>query len=369
MRNLNILIKPASSECNMNCSYCFYRDEAKYRQTYSYGIMPYEILEKVVKASVLSSEESCSFLFQGGEPTLAGLDFYKKAVEYQNKYKNPKIKIFNSIQTNGFAVDCEWCEFFQKNNFLVGLSLDGPEKIQGENRKDICGNNSFENVLNTLKLLKKHGINFSVLSVITDTVADNTGKIYRFFRKHGIKQIQFIPCLESEHTERKFLSAEKYGKFLVEIFDLWYDDLINGDYISIRHIENYIRILLNIPPEECGTTGNCNIQFVTEADGSIYPCDFYVTDSWRLGNINGDSFEKIRRNSIAEKFINRSLTVPEDCLSCENYGLCKNGCFRNREDGKNIYCKPLSYFFKKRKDKLFKAANIIRMRQNRFIYK
>lgn len=361
MPAITVMIKPASSECNMNCSYCFYKEEANSRKKYSFGKMSDETLEKIIFSALNYAENSCSFLFQGGEPTLAGIDFYKKVMEYQKKYQKKGVSIHNSIQTNGILLNDEWCEFFHLNKFLVGLSLDGTERTHGKYRKDNAEGNTYQKVLNAAYLLKKHKVEVNILTVVTDDIVNNTGKIYRFFKQNGFLQLQFIPCIESCNTEKRtFLSVEKFGKFLVDIFDLWYKDFLRGEYISIRHIENYIQMIIGKCPGECGKNGICNINIVTEADGSVYPCDFYAVDKWLLGNINKNSFSEIMKEKKIKEFIDRSKDIPEECFSCEIYCLCKNGCFRERVNSKNIFCNAYKYFFSKRKEKLIWAVDIIK---------
>ena len=358
---LGILIKPVSSQCQMACEYCFYRDESKNREKTSFGNMSEEILETIIKKAFAEKKTALSFLFQGGEPLLAGKPFFKKIVEFQKKYNLNGIETYNSVQTNGLLIDDEWCSFFRENHFLVGISIDGTKKIQDKYRKNAQGKSFFEKIAAAAKTLKKNGVEFSVLSVVTNETVPETEKIYHFFRESGFLNLQFIPCIEPFDLSREFLSKENYGIFLVKIFDLWYNDLKNGTYVSIRHIENYIRILFGITPEECGTNGKCQIQFVTESDGSVFPCDFFALDKYLLGNIVEKSFAELLNSQNALKFLEETnrcdkAKIKNNCVSCEAFPFCKNGCFRYRNDGLNIFCESYKYFFKKRKDRLFKAA-------------
>ena len=273
MPTVNVLIKPASSACNMCCSYCFYQDVASNRETAFQGMLSSDMLERVVAASMEYAEGSCTFLFQGGEPTLAGLDFYRKLIELEKKYAKPGVKLSHAIQTNGYCMDEEWCAFFKAHNFLVGVSLDGPADFHNFNRKDHEGKHTYNQVMRGISLLERFGAAYNILCVLTGRNARSIQRIYHFYRKQGFRWLQFIPCLEplgqEWGKEPYHLSVEEYGDFLIRIFDLWLDDLRRGIYISIRHIDNWLQILMGGQPESCGMTGRCSIQFVVEGDGGV----------------------------------------------------------------------------------------------------
>lgn len=214
MPPINILIKPASSACNMACSYCFYQDVAQHREQAFEGMLSLADMERVIQAGMEYAEHICSFAFQGGEPTLAGLDFYRRVVELQQKYARPGVTVRNAIQTNGMLVDEEWARFFAQQHFLVGLSLDGPADLHNLNRRDAAGEGTFNRVLRAAQLMDKHGVEFNILCVVTGRNARSVEKIYRFYRKQGFRWLQFIPCLEpmeQQRGEEKYhLSAEGY---------------------------------------------------------------------------------------------------------------------------------------------------------------
>lgn len=368
MPPVSILIKPASSACNMACDYCFYRDVTCHRQTDFQGMLSLETMEKVVAAATEFAEGSCSFLFQGGEPTLAGLDFYRGMVTLIEKYKK-KLVINYAIQTNAFRLNEEWCSFFKEQHFLVGVSLDGPAELHNMNRKDVAGRNTFNDVMKSIELLRRFHVDFNVLCVLTGKNARSIERIYRFFTKQGFSHIQFIPCLEPfdqpRGKERYHLSVEEYGNFLVRLFDLWYNDLLNGHYTSIRHLDNWLQILNGGHPESCGMMGHCSIQFVVEGDGGVYPCDFYVLDEFRLGTVREDRFEDMIHSAAAQQFLQDSLPVPKECRQCPYFALCRNGCRRNRvadAEGlppRSYYCAALKHFFDSRLPQLRQAATIL----------
>lgn len=374
MPPVNILIKPASSKCNMRCRYCFYHDVASMRKIKDLGVMKEETLKKLIKNGIDYGDHLVSFAFQGGEPTLAGLDFFEKVVFWQKQYLKESgkknLRIHNAIQTNGYLIDDKWAAFFKKHHFLVGLSLDGPANVHDKNRLDVCGEGTFSRIMKSVDFLNQYQVAYNILSVVTGQNAMAAKRIYRFFVRNHFKYLQFIPCLEPLEEERGVegyhLCVKDYGQFLIDIFDLWFADFKLGVYTSIRHLDNWIFMLLGEPPEACNMNGHCSIQFVVEGDGGVYPCDFYVLDEWRLGEVGESSFDELVHTEKARKFIRDSIAVPEECRRCRYQNLCRNGCKRDRVlDGgtgvlKNYYCKAVYLFFSEREKELLEAAELVK---------
>jgi len=369
MPAVNVLIKPASSACNMRCEYCFYRDVADHREHAFEGMLSVASMEKVMAAATEYAEGLCSFAFQGGEPTLAGLDFYRQTVALGKKYRRPGLEIRYAIQTNGYCIDDEWAQFLAENNFLVGLSLDGPAELHDLNRKDNHGKRTHDKVMRAVRLFEKYHVEYNILCVVTGKNARSIQRIYQFYKKQNFRWLQFIPCLEPLEQERGgevyHLSPRDYGDFLIRLFDLWYQDLQKGEYISIRHLDNWLSILLRERPESCDMMGHCSVQFVVEGDGGVYPCDFYVLDEWRLGTVGEQSFQEMAESSTAKRFIEASLRVPETCRACPVYPVCRNGCRRNRLMQENLvdrnyYCEAYRRFFLERRRELLSAVQLIR---------
>jgi uncharacterized protein len=354
MPNLCIMIKPASSLCNLRCRYCFYRDIASKREHDNLGLMSETTLETLVRETLDWSDQVCTFAFQGGEPTLAGLDFYQKLIRLQTKYNTRQIRIQNTIQTNGFSLDQDWAAFLHDNQFLVGLSLDGPAEIHNLNRVDDSQNGSFNRVMASTELLTRNQVEFNILCVVTGRSARSPEKIYRFFRSRGFRYLQFIPCLEPIQFQRGktpfHLSPESYGEFLCRLFDLWYEDLMLGKYTSIRLFDNLVHMINGRKPEACEMSGQCSINLVVEGNGNVYPCDFFCNDHWLLGNITIESIQHIIHSKKAELFIGESISMPMKCQSCNFFALCRNGCKRYREksvDEEDILylCESYRHFF------------------------
>ncbi|MBE6773641.1 MAG: SPASM domain-containing protein [Ruminococcaceae bacterium] len=347
MPPLSIMIKPASSLCNLRCKYCFYCDVAAHRDVFSLGKMELSTAENLIK-SALSFASGCSvaFAFQGGEPLIAGKEYFENFVSLVNRYNTKGSEIYYSIQTNGTLVDDEWARFFRDNRFLVGLSLDGD--YEGNKfRVDANGQNSYYKITKAANKFIKHGVEFNILTVLTGHCAENAERIYKHFRSMGYRYLQFIPCLRpmGDSTQSElYMTADQYADFLIRIFNLYVKDFTKGNYMSVRQFDNWVRMYLGERPEQCGLCGYCTHQFVAEGNGNIYPCDFYCTDEWLLGNINETSLEEMAECERATRFIKESLTVDERCKNCRFFPICRQGgCKRNRES--SDYCSSYMKFF------------------------
>lgn len=366
MPPIQLLIKPSSGSCNLRCKYCFYHDEMQKRERQNYGFMSLETLEEIVKKVLAYSDRQCEFIFQGGEPTLVGLDFYKKLMEFERNYNKRNVKIMNSIQTNGYKLDEEWAEFFAANNFLVGVSLDGIKYTHDAYRENTVGEGSFGEIMKTLERFDKRGVDYNILTVVNRRTAERITRIYEFYKKNNWKYQQYIACLdpfgEPKGSREYSLTPEVYGEFLVNLFDLWYLDFWKGEQPYIRQFENYISLLMGYPPEACDMKGCCSIQHVVEADGSVYPCDFYVMDEYKIGNFLEDSIEEMRSRGLESGFVEASLNRPEECKTCSYAYLCRGGCRRNRQIdeagqlGQNYFCSSYKYFFEKTHSRLEEIA-------------
>jgi uncharacterized protein len=375
----------------MRCAYCFYADVARRREVASYGRMTPETCEALIRKAFFYAADgaSCTFGFQGGEPTLAGLDYYKGFVMLQRAYNRANIGVNYTIQTNGYKLGAEWAHFFAENNFLVGLSIDGIKSVHDAYRRGADGGGTYGAVLETAEILSEFNVNFNILCVVNDAVASRPGEVYAALRKY--KFLQFIPCLDdiqspyktdaaapSAQIPRPSLTPDKYAGFLKTVFDMYYQDYMRGEFTSIRVFDNYVNMLLGYPPEQCGMNGFCNCYFLVEADGSVYPCDFYVLDEWRLGNVNETSLARMMKSETAARFVAMSRDQNPDCLRCEWRCLCNGGCRRYREQtgataaydintvsgeravsrglGKNILCGAYKDFFDYAYDKLKQIA-------------
>ncbi len=344
---ISVMIKPSSSACNLKCKYCFYSDLSLHRNNYSKGFMTRETAENVIKSAVQYTKGSkIVFVFQGGEPMLSGIDFFRDFVLLVKKHNTYGSPVLYCLQTNATMIDDEWCVFFKQNDFLVGVSLDGT-KEQNSFRLYPNGESSFNDVLNGIKLLDKYNVKFNILSVVTKNLANSVRDNYRFLKSLGIRDIQYINCLKGAGSgaENDYcMSPEDYSVFLEKAFKLYYNDNMRGNRVSVRSFNNYLSLLKTGRAEQCGMNGFCSEQFVVEGDGSVYPCDFYCTDEWELGNININSFSEMRNSKKAKIFIEESFKIDDKCRKCDYFALCRGGgCKRGRAD--TDFCGVYKKFF------------------------
>lgn len=355
MKTLQVLLKPASSACDIKCTYCFYRDEAAHRKTENAGYMKREVALAVIEKA-LEFADTCTFAFQGGEPTLAGLDFYREFVELVNTRKGREQQIYYSIQTNACRLDESWVGFLRENHFLVGVSLDGVRNTHDANRKDSGGEGTFHSVFENVRKLQRMQVPFHVLCVLNRQTAERAEAIYRFFCRKGFWYQQYIPCLDSigdVRGEQEYsLGPKLYAQAMKKLFDLWFEDQRMGKPIYIRQFSNYLDILRGEQPEACAMYGRCSLQNVIEADGSVYPCDFYALDEYYMGNILETDFARLRKEAQEERpgsFFESADRRDERCGRCRWYPLCRGGCRRDCVDEgerrRNYYCEAYQEFF------------------------
>ena len=374
MPPISVLIKPASGICNMKCDYCFYCDEAKKRITKSYGFMTERTLKNVIRKTMLHADGMISYVFQGGEPTLRGLEFFEKVIEYQKQYNKNRVYVSNAIQTNGYALNEEWAKFFKENHFLVGFSLDGTKENHDLYRHNTEGEGTYDRILKSINLMDAYGVDYNILTVVTKDTAEHISEIYKEYQTRGWDYQQYIACLDPLGEERGknpyALTPVQYGSFLIELFQIWYEDWKKKKQPYIRQFDNYIGILMGYQPESCDQRGSCGIQTVVEADGSVYPCDFYMLDEYYLGNLNEHRIEDIERMRKEIEFIERSGKVSEECRKCQYYRICRGGCQRNRErnsysgEYENYFCSGYKMFFDACLEQLKEIAREVKFRKS-----
>lgn len=372
MKPLHLLIKPASSLCNLRCGYCFYHDVSSYRAVPSYGLMSEDTQELLVQRVFAEADGPVTLAFQGGEPTMAGLPFYQRLIELVSHYNVKKWPVQYALQTNAQVIDESWAAFLARHHFLVGVSLDGDKAIHDAQRLTPDGRGSFQTVMNALRQLEARQVETNILTVVHAGVARHIERIYRFFSRNQLGYLQFIPCLTPFGVDPAAvpyaLTAKRYGQFLNRLFDLWYEDFMAGHYVSIRHFDNWVRMMAGEWPELCGMTGRCTCQLVVEADGSVYPCDFYVTDEWKLGDISTSTLTELAESETSHRFVEASLQLPDTCRECQWLPLCRGGCRRDRAEtagpagpaGLNQFCEAYQMFFPYAASRLEQLALIYR---------
>lgn len=330
MKRISFLIKPASSLCNMRCRYCFYADVADHRQVRSHGVMrPATARALIDRALALGEDADITFAFQGGEPTLAGLDFFRAFTAYVEEHRMRQT-IHYALQTNGYLVDDEWAAFFREHDVLVGVSLDGDAELHDWLRPDAAGEGTFSRVMDAIALLRREGVQFNILTVLTDQLARHPQRLYRFYRAQGFDYVQLIPCLPGldGESDAYSLEPEAFASFYKTFFRLWAADYRAGRPMSVTLFDNLVPMFAGHRPQQCGMLGACAPQFVVEGNGDVYPCDFYVLDRYRLGNVVTDTLEDMATAPALAAFLNEPRRACSACADCPFEGICHRNCKR-----------------------------------------
>lgn len=332
MNRLFILLKPSSSLCNMHCKYCFYEDIANIREIKSYGFMSEETMFNIIdKSFEVVKNGIIHFAFQGGEPTLIGINYFHSFIEYVKQKNINNVNVSYSIQTNGFCIDDEWAKLFFNNQFLVGLSFDILKDIHNNYRtKDSKG--TYDIVLNAKNLFDKYNVEYNILTVLTSKLSNYAKEVYESIKANNIKYIQFIPCLSDLNSNNKYddfsIKPKEFANFYNTIFPMWENDILKEDYVSISFFDNIAELLAGYPATVCGMNGICNNHLVIEGNGNVYPCDFYCIDKYYSGNINTDSIMNIIANQKRIGFISQEKKANIKCKTCKFNRLCNGGCKR-----------------------------------------
>jgi len=339
MKRLSLLIKPASSICNMRCRYCFYHDISAARDNPSYGIMSRETTDKIISSTFkcLEDGDEIHFAFQGGEPSIAGLPWFKYFAQNVASQKET-VKVSWSFQTNGIIPDESWCDFFKENNFLLGLSIDAGMRFHDHNRITAGGDGTYETCMRTKELFDKKQVEYNILCVLTNELAREPEKVWRFILNENIRFIQFIPCMEPPDQapatagikNRNALRPALFAKFYTRLLPLWIRELEAGNYISIKLFDDVANYFFRGIPTSCGIDGRCHNQYVVEADGSTYPCDFYCFDEYKIGNLGESTIRELFDSEKVKAFLNERPQLPPICGSCNYIKACRGGCKRMR---------------------------------------
>lgn len=345
MQPFTLLIKPSGSDCNLDCKYCFYKDRApeigRGRQR-----MSDDMLERLIKDYMRLRFPVCGFSWQGGEPTLMGLTFYKKVVELQKKYGSNGQTVSNALQTNAILLDDKWCQFLHDNKFLVGISIDGPKEFHDYYRVDHSGCGTFDKVIKAIENCKKYKVEFNTLTLLNDRNVEHPDQLFDFFIENGIRFLQFITCVERDGTTGKILdfsiTPAQYGEFLCRIFDRWLD--YGPEKLSIRDFDSILSYCVAGKHTICTFEKQCSSYIVVEHNGDVFPCDFFVEPKWRLGNIFQTPIEKLATGSKKKAFARTKQNLCNKCLVCRNLALCRGGCIKDRAVLNNGRWNQQSYF-------------------------
>lgn len=349
---IHIVAKPIGPRCNLNCEYCFYLEkQALFSKGKDY-VMSDEVLQAyITKYITLQPTPEVAFAWQGGEPTLLDLVFYRRVIELQKPFADKK-KVTNSIQTNGTLLNDEWGEFLKENNFLVGLSLDGPQEIHDRYRKKRGGKGSFDKVMRGMNLLKKHGVDFNIMATVARETAYKPLEVYHFFKEQGVEFIQFSPVIErfagadekqlglklagppslkkEENTAVTEWSVEPeaYGDFLIAIFDEWVRNDVGTT--NIMNFEWALNAWIGNSSSMCQHAQGCGTALMLEHNGYLYACDHSMYPEFKLGNIVTDNPVEMAKKSVARGFGVKDANLPSSCRECHVLKACWGGCPKHR---------------------------------------
>lgn len=358
MPPLSLMIKPVSGLCNMRCTYCFYGDEMARREEGAFAPMDEETLRLIVRRAFLCADSTVSFVFQGGEPTLAGAVFFRALLKLEEEYNARGLEVRHAIQTNGYRLDDDLLDVLARGRFLVGVSVDGAKEIHDSRRLDAARQGTYDRVMANVERLRGAGIEYNILCVVDQRVAQAPEETFDTLRRHGY--LQFIPCLDPLDGRKgpDSLDAVTYGRFLCRVFDRYEAAIRGGRYVSVRLFDNWLGMLCGQPPEACGMMGRCMPNFLVESNGNVYPCDFFALDEWLLGNVKRQNFVQLAKSPRLNEFCRGSCPVSEPCKTCPWYALCLGGCRRDRvpfENGLprlNRLCEGYRVFFEACYDRL-----------------
>lgn len=359
----NLLVKPAGPDCNLGCDYCFYLK--KKDDLYpGKNRMSLETAERMI-SQLMGPGNPVTFSWQGGEPTLMGLDFFKEVIDLQKKHGVGGQSVSNTLQTNGVLLDEEWARFLYRYNFLVGLSLDGPKDLHNAYRTYPDESGTWGHVMETAEILEDNLVPFNVLCVLNDKTVEEPERILDFFLSEGFENLQFIPAVETvdDGASRKIAPFTpdplKFGKFLDVIFKKWSEKF--PPRFSVRYFDALIGRKLGQGTGFCRIGDTCGNYLVVEHNGDVYPCDFFVESEWKLGNLKEDSIERIEKKDKFKSFSEGRRNVSKDCKNCGVWELCHGGCQRYRDlptgpEKRTYLCKGYKYFLSKNLGKIEKMA-------------
>lgn len=366
---LYVMTKPVGAVCNLACDYCYYLEKSNLYKDISKHVMSDELLERFIKEYIGSQTmPQVLFTWHGGETLMRPLSFYKKAVELQKQYAGGRT-IDNCIQTNGTLLTDEWCQFFKENNWLVGVSIDGPQEFHDEYRRNKQGLPSFVKVMRGIELLNKHGVEWNGMAVVNDYNADYPVEFYNFFKSIGCHYIQFAPIVERifKHNDGRHLASpmqgggkladfsvtpEQWGNFLCKLFDEWVKNDVGQYFIQI--FDSTLANWVGEQPGVCSMAKTCGHAGVMEFNGDVYSCDHYVFPEYKLGNIYQKTLVEMMYSERQQEFgLMKQKSLPAQCNECEFLFACNGDCPKNRfaktatgEPGLNYLCKGYYQFFK-----------------------
>lgn len=362
---LGVMWKTVADDCNLACDYCYY-SRGGGRPASGRHRIDHALLESTIREYMARSRGAVCFAWQGGEPLLAGLQFFEEAVALQVRHAPPGATISNVLQTNGTLLNDGWARFFRRYNFLVGVSIDGPREIHDAHRVTATGKGSFDLVMRKIGRLRRHDVDFNILTVLHQGNVGRPRELMEFYAQADFRYVQFIPGMDFRSDEpgtpaRYLITPEEYGEFLRATFDLWYNG--GNPVMSVRFFDNMLGLYAGRRAEICTHSRTCPATLVLEHNGDAYPCDFYMGGEWRLGNIGTARLDTLLSHLSYLRFRCLKERLPEQCRRCEWLKFCYGGCPRNRERdasgnaiGADYFCASYREFFAHAHEKLSSLA-------------
>jgi len=361
----SVLVKPAGADCNLKCDYCFYRPKAGLYPDEPRPRMTEATLETFIRQYMLLAGQNPSFGWQGGEPGLMGLDFYRAAVEFQKRHGRSGQAVGNGFQTNATFIDDDWATFFAAYKFLIGVSLDGPQELHDKHRMTLGDAPSWERVMQSIATLRRHGVEFNILCMVTQDSVTQPETLYRFFRDNDLRYLQFIPLIEpgtepltpADHS----ITPEAYGEFLCRMFDQWSREWPPECYI--REFDDFLTVYAGHPMPSCIHQEECGNYCVVEHNGDVYACDFMVTPEWWIGNLTVTPLADIIASPKFRTFARRKSIHPPQCVECQWLHLCRGGCQKHRlitsdtVASPTYFCEAYRRFFQHSRRRLRRMAD------------
>ncbi len=352
---LAVMAKPVGSRCNMRCAYCYYLEKGKYSENKKQTRMSFDLLEKLIRQTIAASPGPVvSFTWHGGEPTLAGMDFYKKALELEKKYLPKGWEVWNNLQTNGLLLNEGWCRFLKENRFDVGLSIDGSMEVHDANRRLISGAGTFGRVSAAIRRLREHGVEPDLLCTVNAFSQDKPLEVYRALRETGCAWVQFIPVVirDAEGSAAPgSVSPEGYGSFLTAVFDEWVKHDLG--VLDVQLFAEMARIMAGGQASLCWMSPSCGHVLIAEEDGAVYSCDHFVDPAHRLGTLREGSLARMAESDFQRTFgLAKRENLTEECRACPYLRFCNGGCPKDRfgfsaegQPGQYWLCPGLKAFF------------------------
>lgn len=363
-RSFSVMVKTAGPVCNLDCDYCYYLEKDALYPGKKFNLSSFrmneEVLEKLIRDFITSQpQQTIEFVWHGGEPTLLGIEYFRKAITLQKKYAGEK-EILNSFQTNGTLITDEWAEFLAENHFLCGLSIDGPKKFHDNHRRFPNGQGSWEKVVECARLFRKHGVEFNTMSVVNASNSKEPATVYEFLKSIGSRFMQFTPIAErialdpanplsivdnrynkATAVMEENVSATDWGNFLCRIFDIWVKNDV-GTYF-VNYFDNTLAAYAGQHPSLCSMAPYCGCSLAVEHNGDVYTCDHFVFEDYKLGNIFEKNIAEMAKSDQQLFFEQRKQdTLSRQCRNCPFIKACGGDCPKNRfvknEDGESVSC-------------------------------